>query len=157
MKNTKTNQTIILALSIILSLCVGYYAGTKHKSNNKQEFVNQFNQRNRDQFGGSRQSTGALGQRPAGVPGGFRPIIGEIIANDGKTVTVKLNDGSSKLVLIGSSTTISTAQVTDISSLKTGEKVSVFGTQNQDGSTTAQNIQLNPVMPNASPSASPTK
>ncbi len=157
MKNTKTNQTIILVASIILSLGVGYFAGTKYKSNNKQEFVNQFNQRNRDQFGGSRQSTGAMGQKSAGMPGGFRPVIGEIIASDGKTVTVKLNDGSTKLVLIGSSTTISTAQVTDISSLKTGEKVSVFGTQNPDGSTTAQNIQLNPLMPNASPSATPKK
>ena len=156
MKDKKTNQAIVLVASIILSLGVGFYTGTKYKPNNKQDFVNQFNQRNRDQMGGSRQP-GLSGQRGSGMPGGFRPVAGEIIASDGKTITVKLTDGSSKLVLVTGNTTISKAQSADINNLLVGEKVSVFGNQNPDGSTTAQNIQLNPLMPNASPSASPAK
>jgi len=157
MKNASTKQALTLATAVFVSLGIGFYSGTKYISNKKPEFVNQFNQRNRDQAGQSRQILGASGQKTGGMPGGSRPVVGEVIANDSKTITIKQGDGSSKLVLISSTTTVSKAQPADTSSLLVGEKVSVFGNQNSDGSTTAQNIQINPNMPNASPSAWPKK
>ena len=42
---------------------------------------------------------------------GFRPVNGEIISADEKTVTVKLQDGSSKIVLFSDKTTINKADV----------------------------------------------
>ena len=74
----------------------------------------------------------------------FRPINGEIISSDDKSITVKLSDGSSKIVVLGTSTVINKADQATKDDLKVGEKAAVFGTENSDGSITAQNIQLNP-------------
>lgn len=76
---------------------------------------------------------------------GGRQVIGEIISQDDKSITVKLQDESTKIVLLSDKTSINKATEVSKSDLKTGEKVGVFGTENTDGSVTAQNIQLNPV------------
>lgn len=68
------------------------------------------------------------------------------ISSDDKSITVKLQDGSSKIVLLTDTTSISKSTEGSKSDLKTGEKVAVFGTENSDGSVTAQNVQLNPIL-----------
>lgn len=55
-----------------------------------------------------------------------------------------MQDGSSKIVLFSDKTEINKAAEATKEDLKVGEKVAVFGTENSDGSVTAQNIQLNP-------------
>lgn len=74
-----------------------------------------------------------------------RPVSGEIISSDDKSITVKLQDGSSKIVLFSDKTTINKASEGSKDDLKTGEKVVAYGTENSDGSITAANIQLNPM------------
>lgn len=92
------------------------------------------------------RSRNANGQAPQNrFAQGSRPVNGEIIGSDDKSITVKLTDGSSKIVLISSSTSINKASEASQDDLVTGEQVSVFGTQNEDGSVTAQNISLNPL------------
>ncbi len=75
----------------------------------------------------------------------FRPVGGEIVSVDDKSITVKLPDGSSKIVILSESTVINKSDSATKDDLRIGEKVSVFGTVNQDGTVTASNIQLNPV------------
>jgi len=75
-------------------------------------------------------------------------INGEIIAQDDQSVTIKLAEGSSKIILLSSETSINQATQATVSDLKVGEKVAIFGQTNNDGSTTAQSIQLNPIQPN---------
>lgn len=77
---------------------------------------------------------------------GFRPVSGEIISSDSKSITVKLQDGSSKIVLLTDKTTVSKSAEANVADLKTGEKVAAFGQENSDGSVTAQSIQLNPIL-----------
>lgn len=77
--------------------------------------------------------------------GGNRPVNGEIISVDEKSITVKMNDDSSRIVLINDQTQINQAQEATKSDLKVGEEVAAFGQENSDGSVTAQNIQLNPI------------
>ncbi len=84
------------------------------------------------------QGQGVMGQ-------GMRPVAGEIINQDDKSITVKTQDGSSKIIILSDTTTINKASEATQADLKTGETVSVFGTINADGSVTAQNIQLNPL------------
>src|SRR6185369_11294861 len=95
------------------------------------------------------------GQGGAGGRNGFRPVTGEILNADDKSITVKMMDGSTKIVLLTSTTTYNKAAQASKSDLVTGERVGVFGTANADGSVTAQNIQLNPMMRggNGTPSA----
>lgn len=72
--------------------------------------------------------------------------IGTILSMDDKSVTVKLTDGSTKIVIFADSTTYSNTAVAFKSDLKTGVNVTVFGIPNSDGSLTAKNIQLNPTL-----------
>ncbi len=135
----------LIAIIIVVVLIVGagaFFAGMKYQKNQQP----------------TRQSGSSQGTRGNGQGGanrsGFRPVSGEIIASDDKSITVKLQDGSSKIVLVGDSTTINKSDQAAKSDLKQGEKVAVFGMENSDGSVTAQNIQLNPQlrgMPPASP------
>lgn len=129
----------------VLTTGVGFFAGTKYQQSKRQSLGRQF-------ADGQMQKNG---QARAGS--GFRPVNGEIISTDEKSITVKLADGSSKIVLFSDTTEINKAESVGKEGLKVGEKVAAFGTENSDGSVTAQSIQLNPVLrmgpgePNVSP------
>lgn len=85
------------------------------------------------------------GQTRNGGNGGFRPVVGSVVSVDDKSITVKMQDNSTKIVVISDSTKITKTQDGAKSDLKVGDNVGVFGTSNSDGSVTAQNIQLNPM------------
>lgn len=89
---------------------------------------------------------------------GFRPVSGEVLSTDEKSMTVKLPDGSTKIILLSDSTTYSKSNSGSKSDVQSGQTVTVFGTENSDGSVTAQNVQLNPEMRglNGSNQASPS-
>lgn len=93
--------------------------------------------------GVQRNGTGQFGNRTGMMR--YRPVNGEIIESGSDSVTVKLVDGSSKIVLFSDRTEINKAQKAEVSDLNVGEKVMVVGQENSDGSITAQNIQLNPI------------
>jgi ribosomal protein S1 len=89
---------------------------------------------------------------------GLRPVSGEIISQDDKSITVKLQDGSSRIVILSDQTEINKTSEGSKEDLKTGERITTFGTENSDGSVTAQNVQLNPqirVFNGSTPSGSP--
>ena len=72
-------------------------------------------------------------------------VTGTILSIDDKSVTIKLQDDSSRIVILTDTTVINKSAQGSKSDLKVGEKVAVFGIENSDKSVTAQNIQLNPV------------
>ncbi len=89
-------------------------------------------------------ASGQRGQRGQGRFGnGTMPIRGQIIASDDKSITIKLMDGSSKIVLLSNSTQISKMADASKSDLAAGQQVLVLGT-NSNGAIVAQSIQLNP-------------
>ncbi len=109
----------------------GFYAGKTYAENKRPTL--------------SRQFGNGQGGRNGNNRNGFRPVTGEIISSDDKSITVKLQDGSSKIVILSGKTEVNKASVAGRDELKTGEKVAVYGSDNSDGSVTAQNIQLNPI------------
>lgn len=145
----------ILTIIIVILVGVGtFFAGTKYQESKSPTFARQFTNNGQEtrmngQFQGNGNNTNRMG---------FRPVMGEIISSDDKSITVKMQDGSSKIVLVSDSTDINKADKANKEELKVGEKVSVFGTSNSDGSVTAQSIQLNPIIravnnSNSTPSA----
>lgn len=100
-----------------------------------------FGQLGNGQFG-LRGVSGAVGARGRGGNG----AAGTILSVDTNSITVKLADGSSKIVLLTASTSINKATTAAVSDLTVGERVAAFGATNTDGSITATNVQLNPVM-----------
>lgn len=93
---------------------------------------------------GDRPGGGPAGNTRFGGARGSQAVIGEIISIDDKSVTVKLQDGNSKIVILSTSTSVNKQATGSVVDLKEGERVAVFGTSNSDGSVTAQSIQLNP-------------
>ncbi len=86
------------------------------------------------------------GSMPAGPGGANRSggnlLGGSIIAADDSTVTIQTADGSTKIVLISGSTTISVTEEGSLADLVVGEQVAVTGTSNSDGTLTATSIRL---------------
>jgi hypothetical protein len=140
------NKTIITVILVLVVGAGGFYAGMKYQQNQRGNLANR-------QFGnnvaGARTGTNGMMRQ------GFRPVNGDILNADDKSITVKLTDGSSKIVLLTDKTEVSKAAAATKTDLTTGTKVAVFGTENSDGSVTATTIQLNPMIrANSSPSSS---
>lgn len=127
-----------LLLTIILCVVIGagaFYAGMKYQQSQRSSFAGQ--------FGVRRGTANGFG---TGGNGGNRPVYGDIVSSDDTSITVKAQDGSSKIVLVTGTTSINKASAGTKADLTTGQTVAVYGITNSDGSLTAQNIQINPIM-----------
>lgn len=132
----KKNQIKIVA-GIVVVAGLTFFAGLSYGkgSASPQVQTGQLGSRN---FGGQSQG----GMMRGGQAGNFAG--GEIISLDDKSITVKLRDGSSKIVFLSGATEILKFATGTISDLSVNEQVTVSGLANNDGSITAQSIQIRP-------------
>lgn len=131
----KNNIAVIVIVALLVGGGVGFFGGMQYQKGQRGtigQFVNngQFNARGNGAIRG-RNGNGA---------------VGTILSVDANSITVKLADGSSKIVLLTGSTSINKAAQASVSDLSVGERVAAFGATNTDGSITATNVQINPVM-----------
>jgi hypothetical protein len=69
-------------------------------------------------------------------------VSGQVISKDEKSLTVKLPDGSTKIVFLSQSTQILKSTEGSIDDVQVGKEILVAGNQNTDGSLTARTIQV---------------
>lgn len=135
-------------IAIIISIAIvgggSFYAGMKYSQSKNSTigrggFANLSPEERQARF----QQFGVNG---AGRQGGMRAnggfIGGEIISKDDKSITVKLNDGGSKIILFSTSTQIIKSSAAAAKDLKIGQNITANGDVNQDGSVSAKLIQL---------------
>lgn len=140
------NKNIVIGI-IVLLVAVGgsFYGGMKYAEGQSPrggfqggDFANLSAEERQARFG----QAGGMGPGGMGVRGGNGLVSGEIISKDEQSFTIKLQDGGSRIVLFSESTTVSKTAPATVSDLAVGEQVVVMGESNQDGSVTAQNVQL---------------
>lgn len=147
MKNLKTIVPIIL---ILVGLGVGFFGGYQYRNYRLNAARGSFGMMGGNgtfqRFTGNRNGTNGGGMM------GRNGVFGSILSIDSNSITVKLADGSSKIVLFSTSTTYSNTVTAAQSDLKVGQNVAVSGAANSDGSVTATNVQINPEFGRPSPS-----
>jgi hypothetical protein len=144
---------IIAIVAIIIVGAVSFFGGTKYEKNSlsKQGLLRSGN--NMMSQGGNRQP-GAQGQNRQGSVGFGRDgnrgnfAAGQILNKDDKSITIKMQDGSSKIIYFSDSTTIAKSIPGATSDLNTGQQIMTNGNSNPDGSISAQNIQIRPEQQN---------
>lgn len=143
-------------ITAVIVGAVAFYGGMHYQQSKRAAFFADGKGNFNFQGQGGRMMGGNGGGQGRGGMMGSRPTVGEVISSDDKSITVKLDDGSTKIVLVSESTTINKTDPGSKADLKEGTKVAVFGTDN-NGTVTAQSIQLNPQIRTfqSSPSATP--
>ena len=139
MKN-KNIMILVAVVLIILAAGGGFFGGMMFQKNQTPS------------FGGLGQGGSMPGGNFAGRFGGqtsqgaaaFRPVRGQVLDMSANSLTVKMLDGSTKIVVLSSSTAFMASAKAALSDVKTGDTVNVVGTANSDGSVTAQDVQINP-------------
>lgn len=148
-------KIIPIIIAVIIVGAGAFYAGMKYDQSKNPtanrnagglaNLSSEERQTRLQQFGAIGQSGGTRGTQ---ANGGF--ATGEIISKDEKSLTIKLQDGGSKIVFFSDSTQIMKSASGTSQDLANGEQVTVTGTANQDGSLSAQSIQLRPNAPETS-------
>lgn len=146
---------------IIAIIIIGggvFYSGMKYAQNNSpaggpqefargnfEEFRNLSSQERQERFE-QMSSAGMIGMRGtrSGSGTGSSFTNGEIISKDESSITVKLPDSGSKIVFYSDSTEVGKFTSGSSDDFEIGKSVMVNGKANEDGSITAQSIQIRP-------------
>lgn len=129
----KNNYLIMVAVATIAGLG-GFYAGMKHQKSKIPEFAKNYPEK-------IEQMKSPMEHR-LNDGSGLTTVRGEIISMDDSSITVKLANNSSKIVILTNSTGINKSEEGSTEDLSEGIEVMVVGQTNSDGSVTAQNIQI---------------
>lgn len=141
----QNSNKLIFGGVVVAALATGFFGGIYYQKNQNVDYpgmtrAGRNNMPNQDRGVGM----GMNNRQGLEMRGGM--VSGEISAKDEDGITVKMTDGSSKIVLINSETKYTISSESDLTKVVVGGKVAVFGESNSDGSITATSIELNPAM-----------
>lgn len=134
MKNKTTAVVVVVVVAVIF-----FYGGMKYDQSKNSVAIQSYAAR-QGRFG-----AGGNGGGRGGAGGGI--TSGEVVSKDDKSLTLKTRDGSSKVIFFSPSTSVLKSASGSVQDLSSGTQVMVVGTSNQDGSISAQSIQVRPNIP----------
>ena len=134
-KKYSLKQSALIAAIICAALCGASFWGGLAVGKSQSPSLGQ-----RGNFNGM-SGTGPAGSKRAA---GASFVSGDIISVDNSSLTLKLANGGSKIVIFGSSTEIGKFTAASASDLSANQSVMANGTANADGSLTAKSIQIRP-------------
>lgn len=146
MHNMQKMLPKIIAVVLVVGV-VAFYGGMKY-GKSKIISVGNFGQ---GQRGGGQYGGGNGGRMSGGNRGGAGFANGEVSTIDDKSLTLKMRDGSSKIIIFSGSAQVLKSITGTLTDLMVGSQVTVMGNPNSDGSITAQSIQLRPNTPSSTP------
>lgn len=120
------NSTITTVIGAVVIAAIAFFGGVQYQKSQRPSFG---------------QQGGVFARRFGGQ--NAQAVRGQIVSADNNSITVKMQDGSTKLIILPANTTITKATTGSKNDLKTGVQVVVFGTSNSDGSVTATMVSLN--------------
>lgn len=133
MKSINKNLFISVAITAVVAGGAGYYVGAKTGATATASARGQM-------MGG--QGMGRGGFARGGANGNV--VSGEVVTMSDTSLTVKTREGSSRVVLLTGGTKVA-KQVDGVKTdVKQGLNVMIIGTQNGDGSVTAETVQIRP-------------
>ncbi len=126
------HKKIVTAVVIVLLVGgISFYGGMKYAQS-------------KNPFAGRASGTAQGGNRFAGGARGGNATAGQVVSKDDKSITIKTRDGGSKILFYSGSTLVMKAVAGSAGDVTVGAEITAIGTQNSDGSVTAQSIQLRP-------------
>ena len=137
------NKNIVTSVIVCVVIAgISFWGGMKYDASRAS--TNQT--ANRGGLGQFNQNGGARGQgMRGGINGGA--VSGEILSVDATSMTIKLRDGGSKIVLFSPSSKVEKTVDGTTADVVVGKSVMVTGTANPDGSVSATSIQMRPAFP----------
>ncbi len=126
-----TNKIFIsAAVAVIIALIGSFYDGMQYQKSKAG--------------GRGAFAAGAAGRAGAmrNAMGGF--ATGDILSHDDTGITIKMRDGSSKIILVPASAAVLKSTSGSLGDLSVGQSVTVTGSTNADGSINAQTVQIRP-------------
>ncbi|MCX6725793.1 MAG: hypothetical protein NT052_00545 [Candidatus Shapirobacteria bacterium] len=134
MKNSLV-KTIVIAIIVGV---LGFYGGIQYQKRQKTSFTAGIGRTARQ--GSSNSNTQQAITRQGNNTN--RPVSGEITNIDNNTITIKSQDGSSKIIVYSGSTTVNKTSEGSKEDLKIGEQTMIIGTEGSDGTMTAKSISI---------------
>lgn len=158
MKTLSKNHIVSMIIGAIVIAVVFFFIGTKVGSHRK---ASPFNGRGGT---GTMAGCGGFGQgsySATGMRGAAGNVAaGTILSKDDTSITLKLQNGGSRTVLISPSTSVTKSTAGTAADLSVGQDVMVTGTPAADGSISATTVSVRPARPAGSqqaPDAAPVQ
>ncbi len=149
----KTNMIIAAIVGLVVVGGGAFYAGLSYAKSQSNRAGTARSAAFNGQFGGA-TGAGARGgiAGRAGAFGAGGVAMGEVIAKDDNSITVKMRDGGSKIIFYSGTTQVMKAVSGSAADVAVGQAVTAMGKTNTDGSVSAESIQIRPAMPATNPS-----
>ena len=123
-------KRVFASIGIIILLGASFWGGILYQKAHAASAFGQF------------RTAGAAGLGGRFGAAGTGATVGTILSSDSGSITVQMQDGSTKIIFVTNSTPIMKTLRGTLTDLSVGTPVSITGSANADGSITAQAIQI---------------